>query len=64
VEISYPRSVFITFNGSEVRDLFPDSLPVFYMYSLKRGFSVKPWFIDADGTATRLPQLHDAAPCH
>jgi len=64
VEISYPRSIFITFNGSEVRDLFPDSLPVFYMYSLKRGFSVKPWFIDADGTATRLPELHDAAPCH
>jgi hypothetical protein len=45
VEFGFPRSVFVTFNGSELRSLFPDNLPVFYMYSLRRGFSVKPWFL-------------------
>jgi hypothetical protein len=45
VEAAFPRSIFITFNGSELRALFPDHLPIFYMYSLRRGTSVKPWFI-------------------
>ena len=38
-------SIFITFNGSEFRCLFPERLPIFYMYSLRRGVSVKPWFL-------------------
>ena len=46
VELSYPHSIFITFNGAEYRDLFPDSLPAFYMYSMRKGTSVKPWFTD------------------
>lgn len=49
VACRYPKSIFVTFNGSAYRDLFPKELPVFYMYSLRRGFSVKPWFLDADG---------------
>ncbi len=45
VEFAFPYAVFITFNGSEFRCLFPDRMPVFYMYSLKRGVAVKPWFL-------------------
>ena len=45
VELAFPRSIFITFNGSELRSLFPEHLPIFHMYSLRRGVSVKPWFL-------------------
>ena len=45
VELFFSSSVFVTFNGSEHRELFPDRLPIFYMYSLRRGFGVKPWFL-------------------
>ena len=45
VERAFPGSVFVTFNGSDVRDLFPTGLPIFYMYSLKRGTAEKPWFL-------------------
>lgn len=54
VEHFFPASIFVTFNGRECRALFPDRLPIFYMYSLKRGTSVKPWFLPepvADNTA-------------
>lgn len=47
VEFAFPRSIFITFGGSEFRSLLPQSLPIFYMYSLRRGVSVKPWFLPA-----------------
>lgn len=53
VETMFPGSIFVTFNGRAYRDLFPRALPIFYMYSLKRGTSVKPWFMDADGTPFR-----------
>ena len=49
VETQFPQSIFITFNGSAYRSIFPQRLPVFYMYSLRRGTSVKPWFLDGDG---------------
>ena len=52
VDMAFPWSIFITFNGSEFRALLPQHLPIFYMYSLRRGTCIKPWF---------LP-LH-AAPC-
>lgn len=52
VEHAFPNAVFLTFNGSEFRDLFPARLPVFYMYSLRRGFGVKPWFMPADASAS------------
>ena len=47
VELAFPWSIFITFNGSELRSLFPQHLPIFYMYSLRRGTCVKPWFLPA-----------------
>ena len=43
----FPHAIFVTFNGSKLRCLFPDSLPIFYMYSLRKGFSSKPWFVDS-----------------
>lgn len=49
VEAAYPNSIFVTFNGSDLRALFPQRMPIFYMYSLRRGFGVKPWFLPLDG---------------
>jgi L-tyrosine isonitrile synthase len=51
VERAFPGSIFITFNGSELRALFPRQLPIFYMYSLRRGVSVKPWFLPCEPAA-------------
>jgi hypothetical protein len=48
VERAFPGAIFITFNGSDLRSLFPRQLPIFYMYSLRRGFGVKPWFLTDD----------------
>ncbi len=68
IELEFPLSIFITFNGSDLQELFPDRLPVFYMYSLRKGFGVKPWFLDASGAeppvlgATR--SASDASPGH
>jgi L-tyrosine isonitrile synthase len=50
VERTFPGTIFITFNGGELRGLFPRHLPIFYMYSLRRGVSVKPWFFTAEST--------------
>lgn len=47
VEREYPQSVFVTFNGRDYRMLFPDHLPIVYMYSIKKGTAVKPWFLPA-----------------
>jgi hypothetical protein len=47
VEFAFPRAIFVTFNGSEYRCLFPEHMPIFYMYSLRRGMGVKPWFLPA-----------------
>jgi hypothetical protein len=47
IEHFFPSSIFASFNGRESRALFPDKLPIFYMYSIKRGTSVKPWFLPA-----------------
>jgi hypothetical protein len=48
VEQAFPHSIFVTFNSSEFRILFPDRLPIFYMYSLRKGVAVKPWFISEE----------------
>jgi hypothetical protein len=48
VERAFPNAIFATFNGSKFRCLFPEHMPIFYMYSLRRGVSVKPWFLPAD----------------
>jgi hypothetical protein len=58
VEIAFPHSIFITFNGSRLRALFPKHLPIFYMYSLRRGVSVKPWFLPADAVRCEGPSCH------
>ena len=44
IERIFSTSIFITFNSSDMRVLFPNKLPVFYMYSMKKGVGVKPWF--------------------
>jgi L-tyrosine isonitrile synthase len=49
VETCFPDAVFITFNSSQFRDLFPQKMPIFYMNSLRKGCAVKPWFMDAAG---------------
>jgi hypothetical protein len=41
------RSIMITFNGSALRSLRRRTSD-FYMYSMRRGVSVKPWFILPD----------------
>jgi hypothetical protein len=48
VQRIFPRAIFVTFNGSELRSLFPPSLPIFYMFSVRHGVSDKPWFLPAD----------------
>lgn len=52
LEVVFPEVIFLTFNGSDQDFLFPERLPRFYMYSLRKGFSIKPWFLDADGRPT------------
>ena len=66
VELAFPGSIFVTFNGSKLRGLFPQRLPIFYMYSLRRGVAVKPWFLPSEpGSAEDAvspyspPQLHE-----
>jgi L-tyrosine isonitrile synthase len=56
IERAFPHSIFITFNGSRLRSLFPDTLPIFYMFSLRHGISDKPWFLPPDFTG-RVPGL-------
>jgi L-tyrosine isonitrile synthase len=47
VQHVFPHAVFLTYNGSSVRALFPERMPIFYMYALKKGIAVKPWFMAA-----------------
>jgi L-tyrosine isonitrile synthase len=56
VQMAFPDSIFVTFNGSEMRQMFPERLPIFYMYSLKRGTSVKPWFLPAAPAVQPAPE--------
>jgi hypothetical protein len=45
VELAFPRTIFVTYNSPDYRCLCPARLPVFYMYTLQRGFRIKPWFL-------------------
>ena len=47
VENAFRGAIFVTFNGSDMRLLFPEGMPIFYMYSIRRGVGVKPWFMPA-----------------
>ncbi|NOU08119.1 MAG: hypothetical protein HOO99_18250, partial [Hyphomicrobiaceae bacterium] len=49
VECAFPDAIFITFNSSKHRPLFPAKMPIFYMYALKKGIAKKPWFLDENG---------------
>jgi len=53
IERAFPRSIFITFNGSQLRALFPETMPIFYMFSLRHGVSDKPWFLPPDYTGKK-----------
>jgi hypothetical protein len=55
IEATFPQAVFVTFNNSEFRPLFPDHMPIFYMHSLRRGTAVKPWFLPAPPLAAAQP---------
>lgn len=44
LEENFSNSIFLTYNGSSMDSIFPTKLPIFYMYSIKRGTSTKPWF--------------------
>lgn len=48
VEREFPDAIFVTFSGSELRELFPVRMPIFYMYSVRKGVSTKPWFIETE----------------
>jgi L-tyrosine isonitrile synthase len=61
VELAYPNAIFATFNGSKSRRLFPQNLPIFYMYSLRRGMSVKPWFLSGELAPPIAPAQRDIA---
>lgn len=45
VEQKFNDNIFLTYNGNEIDGILPTKLPIFYMYSYKKGFSEKPWFM-------------------
>ncbi len=45
VELIYPRAIFVSFNGSEMRDIFPSTCPSSISSSIHHGISDKPWFL-------------------
>jgi L-tyrosine isonitrile synthase len=55
VERAFLHAIFVTFNGSEMRSLFPAHLPIFYMYSVRHGVCDKPWFLPADVASHQAP---------
>lgn len=55
IEHTFPGAIFVTFNNSAHRGLFPAHMPVFYMYSLRKGVAVKPWFLDSAGQPAIMP---------
>jgi len=61
VERAFPGCIFITFNNRRLRPLLPDMLPIYYMYSVRRGVSDKPWFLSEDclGLTPRATQNSD-----
>jgi len=48
IDRAFPQTIFVTFNGHSLRSLFPESLPIFYMYSVRHGITDKPWFLPPD----------------
>jgi hypothetical protein len=63
MERAFYRSIFVTFNGSQLNSLFPAGLPIFYMFSLRHGITDKPWFLPPDFTGrTPRPGEQSVAP--
>jgi hypothetical protein len=60
LEEAFPHSIFITFNGSKLRKLFPSRLPIFYMFSVRHGVSDKPWFLPAQLDSPKAPLIGSA----
>jgi len=44
IEKKFAGSIFLTYNGSNLNEILPTELPIFYMYSMRKGTSIKPWF--------------------
>lgn len=61
IEIAFPGAIFVTFNGAEYRELFPARLPAFYMYSMRKGIAVKPWFVDVACSEARCDSAKSSA---
>lgn len=61
IEIAFPGAIFLTFNSAEYRELFPAKLPVFYMYSMRKGIAVKPWFVEVAGGDARIESARSSA---
>lgn len=47
IEKHFSDCIFMTYNSSKWDGIHPIGLPIFHMYSLKKGTSVKPWFVDS-----------------
>jgi hypothetical protein len=56
----FGRSVFLTYNGPEFNECFPD-LPTLYVYPGPRGRTDKPWFVGDDADAPLATGLAVAA---
>jgi len=54
VAAAFPDAIFVTFNGGDVRALLPDAMPVFFMYSIRRGVAEKPWFMPGENVLDLL----------
>lgn len=44
IDETFSDSIFLTYNSNELDGILPEQIPIFYMYSLKKGTSIKPWF--------------------
>jgi hypothetical protein len=56
----FPRAVFLTYNGPEFNECFPD-LPTLYIYPGPRGRTDKPWFVGDAGDVAQPSALAVAA---
>ena len=57
VGAAYRSSIFVTFNSSKLRQLFPTELPIYYMYSMRKGIAVKPWFMPSRDDRSRADEV-------
>lgn len=41
---SFSGHIFVTYNGNDMNFLFPEDMPIFYMYAMGKGHGEKPWY--------------------